>query len=51
MLCQQHFSRLNGYEFNVEAISAHGFLISLFETDACDLQHLLPWLRRSMITI
>ena len=45
------FLRLNGYKFNVEAKSAHGFLIGLFEADACDMQHLLPWLRRSIVTI
>jgi len=42
------FLRLNGYSFVVEAKSAHAFLIELFETDECDMEHLLPWIRRSI---
>ena len=42
------FLRMNGYKFDVEAISAHGFLMNLFETDSCDLKHLLPWVRKSI---
>jgi death-on-curing protein len=45
------FLRLNGYRFQVEAKAAHGFLMSLFETDCCDLEHLLPWIRNSIVPI
>ena len=42
------FLRMNGYKFDVEAISAHAFLMNLFETDSCDLKHLLPWVSKSI---
>ena len=42
------FLRLNGYKFQVEAISAHQFLMELFETNDCDLEHLRPWVGRSI---
>ena len=42
------FLRTNGYSFVVEAKSAHAFLLELFETDECDMAHLLPWIRRSI---
>lgn len=42
------FLRLNGYRFVVEAKSAHAFLLELFETGECDMEHLLPWIRRSI---
>jgi len=39
------FLRLNGYKIKVEAKSAHAFLMQLFETNTCDLEHLTPWIR------
>lgn len=42
------FLRMNGYKFQVEAKSAHRFLMNLFESDACDLEHLHPWVRESI---
>ena len=39
------FLRLNGYKMKVEAKSAHTFLMKLFETNTCDLEHLTPWIR------
>ena len=42
------FLRLNGYKFEVEAKSAHQFLMNLFETDSCDLEHLRPWVSESI---
>jgi len=39
------FLRLNGYKFHVEAKAAHQFLMNLFETSSCDLEHLRPWVR------
>lgn len=44
------FLRLNGYKFNVEAKSAHQFLMNLFETNQCDLAHLHPWVRKNIKT-
>lgn len=45
------FLRLNGYRFDVEAKSAHAFLIQLFDSNQCDMQHLQPWIRKSIIKI
>lgn len=42
------FLRLNGYKFEVEARSAHRFLMDLFETESCDLEHLRPWVSESI---
>ena len=42
------FLRLNGYKFQVEAKSAHRFLMGLFETNSCDLEHLRPWVSKSI---
>ena len=42
------FLRLNGYKFNVEATSAHQFLMRLFETNQCDMVHLHPWVRKNI---
>ena len=42
------FLRVNGWKFRVEAEEAHRFLIGLLESGECDLEHLLPWIRRSL---
>ena len=42
------FLRMNGYKFQVEAKSAHSFLMELFETNTCDLEHLLPWISKTI---
>ena len=39
------FLRLNGYKMKVDAKSAYSFLMKLFETNTCDLEHLSPWIR------
>lgn len=39
------FLRLNGYKMKVDSKTAHAFLINLFETKTCDLDHLAPWIR------
>ncbi len=39
------FLRLNGYRMKVEPKAAHAFLMKLFETNSCDLEHLTPWIR------
>jgi len=45
------FLRMNGYKFQVESIEAHAFLMDLFDTDTCDLEHLLPWVCESIARI
>lgn len=45
------FLRLNGYKFDVEAKAAHRFLISLFESSQCDLEHLHPWVLESIVKV
>jgi death-on-curing protein len=39
------FLRLNGYKMVVEPKAAHAFLMGLFDTNSCDLEHLAPWIR------
>ena len=42
------FLRMNGYKFQVEAKAAHRFLMDLFDSNTCDLEHLHPWVRESI---
>lgn len=42
------FLRVNGYRLEVEAKSAHTFLMNLFDTHHCDMKHLLPWIREHL---
>lgn len=42
------FLRMNGYKFQVEAALAHRFLMSLFDSNTCDIEHLLPWVSESI---
>ena len=42
------FLRMNGYKLQVEAKTAHSFLMKLFDSNSCDLEHLLPWVSESM---
>ena len=42
------FLRLNGWRIQVEAESAHEFLIGLLEHGDCNLEHLEPWLRANV---
>jgi len=42
------FLRMNGYKFQVEAKTAHQFLMNLFDASECDLEHLLPWVNKSI---
>ena len=39
------FLRLNGYKMIVEPRAAHAFLMELFASNSCDLEHLAPWIR------
>ena len=45
------FLRLNGYRMKVEAESAYSFLIDLFKTNNCDLEHLSPWIRSIVVRL
>ena len=45
------FLRLNGYKFSVEAKATHKFLMTLFESNNCDLDHLRPWVAESIVKI
>ncbi len=45
------FLRLNGWKLGVDADKAHRFLIGLLEKDMCDFDHLLPWVRRSLVGV
>ncbi|MEN8170725.1 MAG: type II toxin-antitoxin system death-on-curing family toxin [Pseudomonadota bacterium] len=43
------FLRLNGYKFHVDGKTAHQFLMNLFDSNTCDLEHLLPWVNESIV--
>ena len=43
------FLRLNGWKLEVEADSAHRFLIGLLDRGECDFARLLPWLREHLV--
>jgi death-on-curing protein len=45
------FLRLNGWKISVEPKKAHSFLIGLLEDGTCDMKHLLPWIRKSMVKV
>ena len=42
------FLRMNGHKFQVESKQAHAFLMNLFDSNCCDLAHLLPWVNESI---
>ena len=43
------FLRLNGYKIAVDSKIAYEFLIGLFVSNTCDLEHLSPWARSIII--
>jgi death-on-curing protein len=43
------FLRLNGWKLQVKPQKAHAFLIALLEKGECDFEHLLPWVRSSLV--
>ena len=45
------FLRLNGSKLDVEDDEAHAFLIGLLEAGHCDLEHLLAWIRESLVRV
>lgn len=45
------FLRLNGWKLRVEATDAYAFLMACFESGSCDFEHLLPWIRSSLVRL
>lgn len=45
------FLRLNGYKLKVEANLAHRFLIGLLESNQCNFERLLPWMRDNLVAL
>ncbi len=45
------FLRLNGYKMAVEAQAAYAFLMEQFDNNTCDLEHLTPWIRSSVVRL
>jgi death-on-curing protein len=45
------FLRLNGWKMRVDADQAHEFLIGLLEADECDFEHLVAWIRESLVRV
>ena len=43
------FLRLNGYKMMVDPKSAYDFLMGLFASNSCDLEHLDPWIRSVIV--
>lgn len=42
------FLRLNGWRLRVDGPQAYEFLMGLLESDRCDYEHLLPWIREAL---
>lgn len=45
------FLRLNGWQLKVNANETHRFLIDSLDSGTCDYDHLLPWIRGSLIKL
>ncbi len=45
------FLRINGYKMAVQPEVAYDFLMALFDTNTCDLEHLMPWIRQSVVRL
>jgi death-on-curing protein len=45
------FLRLSGWTLSVRGGETHAFIIDLLEQRRCDLEHLLPWVRRSVVRL
>ena len=43
------FLRLNGYKIAVDPKLTYEFLMGLFASNTCDLEHLKPWLRSIIV--
>ncbi len=45
------FLRLNGWKLEVDSHEAHAFLGKRLQERECDFEHLLPWIRRSLVRL
>ena len=45
------FLRLNGWRLSVDPDAAHQLIIGLLERGECDFEHLLPWIRASLVRL
>ena len=45
------FLRLNGHKIVVDPNDAYAFLMALFDSNTCDLEHLKPWIRSHIMSI
>ena len=45
------FLRMNGWKLEVDGPAAHAFLIGLLEAGQCDFDHLVPWIRASVVRL
>lgn len=45
------FLRINGYKLAVEPKVAYAFLMELFDTNTCDLEHLTRWIRSAIVQL
>ncbi len=45
------FFRLNGYQFKVKPNDTYQYLVELIQSQTCDFDHLLPWVRKSIVSI
>ena len=44
------FFRLNGYQFKAKPNDTYQFLVELIQSQTCDFDHLLPWIRKSIVS-
>ncbi len=45
------FLRLNGWKMKVSDKEAYGFLMRLFESNTCNFDQLLPWIRSLLVRL
>jgi death-on-curing protein len=45
------FLRMNGHKLAVNDSEAYAFLMERFDTGTCDYEHLVPWIRGSIVTL
>ena len=45
------FFRLNGYQFKVKPNDTYQYLVELIQSQTCDFDHLLPWVRKFIASI
>lgn len=45
------FLRLNGYKIAVDSNVTYDFLMKLFASNTCDLEHLRPWIASAMVKL